>query len=71
MNGLKLKVCGMKFAANIAAVASLQPDYLGFIFYEKSPRFISEVSAELIKYIPSEIKTVGVFVNEVLETVKK
>ncbi|MCZ4223318.1 phosphoribosylanthranilate isomerase [Pedobacter rhodius] len=71
MEGLKLKVCGMKFAANIAAVAGLQPDYLGFIFYEKSPRFISDVSAELIKYIPSEIKTVGVFVNEDVEVVKK
>lgn len=71
MNGLKLKVCGMKFAANIAAVAGLHPDYLGFIFYDKSPRFISEVSAELIKYIPSEIKTVGVFVDEDLEVVKK
>ena len=71
MNGLKLKVCGMKFAANIAAVASLQPDYLGFIFYDRSPRFISDVSAELIKYIPSEIKTVGVFVDEDLEVVKK
>ncbi|WP_231625600.1 phosphoribosylanthranilate isomerase [Pedobacter sp. R20-19] len=61
----------MKFAANIAAVASLQPDYLGFIFYAASPRFISDVSAELIKYIPSEIKTVGVFVDEDLEVVKK
>lgn len=71
MNGLNLKVCGMKFAANIAAVASLQPDYLGFIFYDKSPRFISDVSAELIKYIPSEIKTVGVFVDEELDIVKK
>ncbi|WP_316797402.1 phosphoribosylanthranilate isomerase [Pedobacter agri] len=71
MKSVKLKVCGMKFAANIAAVASLQPDYLGFIFYEKSPRFISDVSAELIKYIPSEIKTVGVFVDEDLETVEK
>jgi len=68
---LKLKVCGMKFAANIAAVAELQPDYLGFIFYEKSPRFITEVSAELIKYIPSEIKTTGVFVDEDLEKVKE
>lgn len=67
---LKLKVCGMKQAANIAAVAELQPDYLGFIFYPKSPRFISEVSAELIKYIPSSIKTTGVFVDEELETVK-
>jgi len=71
MRDLKLKVCGMKFAANIAAVAGLQPDYLGFIFYDKSPRYISEVSAELIKYVPSEIKTVGVFVDEDLEIVKK
>lgn len=71
MSNLKLKVCGMKFAANIAAVAGLQPDYLGFIFYDKSPRYISDVSAELIKYIPSEIKTVGVFVDEDLEIVKK
>lgn len=71
MNSLKLKVCGMRLAANIAEVAELQPDYLGFIFYDKSPRFISEVSAELIKYIPPIIKTVGVFVNADLETVKK
>ena len=68
---LKLKVCGMRLAANIAAVADLQPDYLGFIFYDKSPRLISDVSAELIKYIPSEIKTVGVFVNEAIEKVKE
>ncbi|WP_406827193.1 phosphoribosylanthranilate isomerase [Pedobacter sp. KACC 23697] len=67
---LKLKVCGMRLAANIAAVAGLQPDYLGFIFYEQSPRLISDVSAELIKYIPAEIKTAGVFVNEELEKVK-
>ncbi|MES2418085.1 MAG: phosphoribosylanthranilate isomerase [Bacteroidota bacterium] len=60
----------MKQAANIAAVAALQPDYMGFIFYPKSPRCISEVSAELIKYVPSSIKTTGVFVNEALETVK-
>lgn len=71
MRSLKLKVCGMKFAANIASVTALQPDYLGFIFYEQSPRFISDVSAELIKYVPPQINTVGVFVNEELEIVKK
>ena len=60
----------MKQAANIAAVAELRPDYLGFIFYRKSPRYISEVSAELIKYVPQQIKTVGVFVDEDLETLK-
>lgn len=68
---VKLKVCGMKQAANIAAVAELQPDYLGFIFYQKSPRFITEVSAELIKYVPPTIKTTGVFVNEDVQIVKQ
>ncbi|WP_461787831.1 phosphoribosylanthranilate isomerase [Pedobacter sp.] len=67
---LKIKVCGMKQATNIAEVANLHPDYMGFIFYEKSPRFISEVSAELIKYVPNEIKTTGVFVDESAEAVK-
>ena len=67
---MKIKVCGLKHPENIKAVTALQPDYMGFIFYEKSPRLISDVSAELIKYIPSEIKTVGVFVNEELEKVK-
>lgn len=61
----------MKQAANIAAVAELQPDYLGFIFYPKSPRYISSVSAELIKYVPASIKTTGVFVDEDIATVKK
>lgn len=68
---LKLKICGMKQAANIAAVAELQPDYLGFIFYQKSPRCITEVSAELIKYVPPTIKTTGVFVDEDLQIVKQ
>ncbi len=61
----------MRQASNIAAVAELQPDYLGFIFYQKSPRVISDVSAELIKYVPSAIKTVGVFVDEDLQIVKQ
>ena len=68
---LKIKVCGMKYAANIAEVADLHPDYLGFIFYEKSPRYISEISSELVKYVPKEIKTVGVFVDEILTVVKQ
>lgn len=68
---VKLKICGMAQAANIAEVASLQPHYLGFIFYPKSPRCISLPSAELIKYVPSTIKTTGVFVNEEIEIVKR
>ncbi len=70
MANFKIKVCGMRHAANIAGVANLHPDYLGFIFYKQSPRYINEISAELIKYVPNEIRTVGVFVNEEAETLK-
>ncbi|MEZ4875102.1 MAG: phosphoribosylanthranilate isomerase [Flavobacteriaceae bacterium] len=52
---------------NIAEVAALHPDYLGFIFYEKSPRNFNGVLPEL----PSSIKKVGVFVDETVEKVMK
>ena len=56
---MKLKVCGMKFPDNIEAVAKLQPDYLGFIFYKKSTRFFDAI----IPSLPDAIKKVGVFVD--------
>lgn len=68
---LKLKICGMKFSENILETIHLKPDFMGFIFYEKSPRFYSE---EVIPDIKS-IKKVGVFVNsnneEIVDTIKK
>jgi phosphoribosylanthranilate isomerase len=54
---MKLKVCGMK--ENPGAVADLHPDYLGFIFWEPSPRFVTQPPAGL----PDKIKRVGVFVD--------
>ncbi|WP_233897023.1 phosphoribosylanthranilate isomerase [Tenacibaculum piscium] len=62
---MKLKVCGMKYVENIQQVAALQPDYLGFIFYEKSKRNFEGIIPDL----PKEIKKVGVFVNELPEIV--
>lgn len=62
--GVGLKICGMK--NNIAEVAALQPDYLGFIFYEKSPRFFD---SEEIPPLPEGIKKVGVFVDEKISKV--
>jgi len=53
----------MKFQDNIEAVVALQPDYLGFIFYEKSTRFFDRV----IPKLPKHIKKVGVFVNASLD----
>ncbi len=63
--GLSLKVCGMKYVENIQQVAALQPDYLGFIFYEKSKRNFEGIIPEL----PKSIKKTGVFVNEYIEIV--
>ncbi len=55
----------MKYVENIQQVAALQPDYLGFIFYEKSKRNFEGIIPDL----PKEIKKVGVFVNEIPEIV--
>ena len=69
---IKLKICGMKFPDNIQEIADLQPDFLGFIFYENSVRNYTENS---IIYIPESIKKVGVFVNErhekIIKTIQK
>jgi phosphoribosylanthranilate isomerase len=62
---MKLKVCGMKFTENIEQVSGLYPDYMGFIFYEKSKRNFEGV----IPKLPKSIKKTGVFVNEYPEIV--
>ncbi|NJB81558.1 phosphoribosylanthranilate isomerase [Wenyingzhuangia aestuarii] len=68
---MKIKVCGMKHEENIKAVAGLQPDYMGFIFYPKSPRNFEGA----IPKMDEHIKKTGVFVNApidfVLEKVKQ
>ena len=56
----------MRDAENISELIKLKPDYMGFIFYEKSKRFVSNFP-EI--EIPSEIKKVGVFVNETIDEV--
>jgi phosphoribosylanthranilate isomerase len=65
MARLKIKICGMTEAANIAAVAKLEPDYMGFILYKGSSRYVSlEACLCLVRHIPKKIKKVGVLVNE-------
>lgn len=60
---MKLKVCGMKL--NTLEVTTLNPDYLGFIFWEPSKRFFEGSIPEL----PASIKKVGVFVDATLEDI--
>ena len=66
---LKLKICGMKEPGNIAGVVGLQPDYMGFIFYNGSKRFVGDLPFSILHEIPKGTKPTGVFVNEDLDTV--
>jgi phosphoribosylanthranilate isomerase len=69
---LQIKVCGMRDPQNLEQVCALAPDYIGFIFYERSSRFVGNRPDRALFDIPGpEIKKVGVFVNEELLQVKK
>lgn len=73
-----VKTCGLREPENIRAVSALEVDWIGLIFYPKSPRFIGE-QANLKAFLQAEAQTeqrpkrVGVFVNaqfnELLEAV--
>lgn len=66
MKDLKVKVCGMKSSEEIQElIDSNLIDYIGFIFYPKSLRYITEVPK-----LDGKFKRVGVFVNEELETIQ-
>ncbi len=58
----------MRDSENISSLLDLKPDFIGFIFYDKSKRFVADFPEV---EIPSEIKKVGVFVNEKLDEVLK
>ncbi len=60
----------MKDANNIQKIAQLNPDYLGFIFYDKSKRFVGDdFSPTLLEELPKHINKVGVFVNSPIDYV--
>ena len=64
---MMIKVCGMRDAENIREVEALGIDLMGFIFWPKSSRYVSERPA----YLPTKCKRVGVFVDEDIETVRR
>ena len=68
---MKLKVCGLTKMDQIQELISLNTNFLGFIFYEKSPRFVlNHLSLEEISEINHQGK-VGVFVNETVEKISE
>ncbi len=68
---IQLKVCGLTKLDQIQELINLKVDFLGFIFYEKSPRFVlKHLTLEQISKINHQGK-VGVFVNESMDNIVK
>jgi len=71
-NPKKIKICGLKRIEDIIAANNYKPDFIGFIFFTKSKRYVSfEDAAALKKTLDENIKAVGVFVNEDINTCVK
>ena len=69
---LKIKICGMREPGNIIEVAALKPDFMGFIFYQESPRFAGKIlDPAILHKMSSGIHKTGVFVNSDFESISR
>ena len=71
----KVKICGLSTKEAVETVVSSGADYIGFVFAPSKRQVTLEEAAELAKFIPSDVKKVGVFVSpsraELLEAIDK
>ncbi len=66
---MKIKICGIKYKDNLKEILELNPDYLGFIFYKKSKRYMRNTILKMdIENISH--KKVGVFVNSSIREIQ-
>ncbi|MBQ9441810.1 MAG: phosphoribosylanthranilate isomerase [Selenomonadaceae bacterium] len=66
----KIKFCGLTRAEDIFAVNEILPEFVGFVFYEESRRYIAQKNfLELKKNLSEKISSVGVFVDEKISIV--
>ena len=68
----KVKICGLSRPEDIFQANKLKSDYIGFVFYPKSKRAVTQSQAALLKaMLDKEIKAVGVFVNADIAFIEK
>ncbi len=69
---VEIKICGMTNADDVATALEYGADYIGFVLYDKSPRGITpQLLRKIMDSTDSNLKAVGVFVNESRDYVKK
>ena len=62
-----IKVCGMRYEENIRQLEQLDIDWMGFIFYSESPRFVGPK----VSYLPKKVKKIGVFVDQIPQVISE
>jgi phosphoribosylanthranilate isomerase len=66
----RIKICGLSREEDVAAAVAAGADAIGFVFYPKSPRYVTpQRAAELIAALPPFVTAVGLFVNASAEEV--
>ena len=68
----RIKICGLRRPEDIGAVTGLRPEYIGFVFFRGSKRYVTPEEARVLRDgLAQGIKAVGVFVDEKPETVAR
>ena len=69
---MEIKICGITNMEDAVMAYAYGADALGFIFYEKSPRYVSpETAMHVIRNLPDDVSKVGVFVNHDIRAVRE